>query len=161
MGEKKTKQKQDRAFGEGVSSNLADIEHTGRLTCSSLFLPHHQLVIMKAKSLVRRQIINAETDLYEGPALCPLLNREVLFSHLCVIHFCDGEWENRGEFMTRDLSCSCLISQGVNVRPQEIIRRGDRTIFSVGASWRKQVRKHCGRSMESHVLRVLVLKRKS
>lgn len=49
-------------FWEDVQSNRVDIECIGRLTFSSLFLPHHQLVIMKAESLVRRQIINAETD---------------------------------------------------------------------------------------------------
>lgn len=31
-----------------------------------------------------------------------LLNREVLFSHLSVIHLCDGEWENKAAFMDRD-----------------------------------------------------------
>lgn len=34
----------------------------GSQHCSSLFLPHHQLVIMKPQSLAHRQIINAQTD---------------------------------------------------------------------------------------------------
>lgn len=54
-----------------VTSNREAIERAGRLTFPSLYLPHHQLVIMKAESLVRRQIVNAETDHYESPALCP------------------------------------------------------------------------------------------
>lgn len=49
-------------FWVDLPPNRADIERNGRLTFSSLFLPHHQLVIMKAESLVRRQIVNAETD---------------------------------------------------------------------------------------------------
>lgn len=49
-------------FWVDVPSNRAAIECIERLTFSSLFLPHHLLVIMKAESLVRRQIVNAETD---------------------------------------------------------------------------------------------------
>lgn len=47
-------------YWEDVQSKAADIEHAGEANTPPL--PHHQLVIMKARSLVRRRVINAKTD---------------------------------------------------------------------------------------------------
>lgn len=48
-------------YWEDVQSKAADIEHAGEANTPPP-LPHHQLVIMKAGSLVRRRVINAKTD---------------------------------------------------------------------------------------------------
>lgn len=53
----------ESVYWEDVQSKAAYIEHAGEAnTPPQPPLPHHQLVIMKAGSLVRRRVINAKTD---------------------------------------------------------------------------------------------------
>lgn len=49
-------------IGRMFNQRLQILSTRGRLTPPPFPLPHHQLVIMKAGSLIRRRVINAKTD---------------------------------------------------------------------------------------------------
>lgn len=99
-----------RVFGEDATFNCADTECARRPTFSSLFLPHHHLVIMKAaslaadRSLMRRRIIKRHR-------VFVFIERGVLLSHLSAIHLCNDGCNAGTGFMIRGSlkkkSCFC------------------------------------------------------